>query len=149
VYLTRNLTCVYFRVITSHFNIRAVFSIGTSHIPSSECHCNLAAIFVLPELYFRSFCAHEKNVVALYLDLQICSTDHNSRAVYGLNCLRTLKHWDRGFEESWKFVCVYSVFVLSCVQVAVLRRADPISKEFTGCVKNKKLKKRPRPNKGL
>jgi hypothetical protein len=26
-------------------------------------------------------------------------------------------------------VCVYSVFVLSCVQVAALRRADPSSKE--------------------
>jgi hypothetical protein len=27
------------------------------------------------------------------------------------------------------FVCVYSVSVLSCVQVAVLRRADPPSKD--------------------
>jgi hypothetical protein len=27
-------------------------------------------------------------------------------------------------------VCVYSVFVLSCVQVATLRRADSPSKEF-------------------
>jgi hypothetical protein len=26
-------------------------------------------------------------------------------------------------------VCVYSVFVLSCVQIAALRRADPRSKE--------------------
>jgi hypothetical protein len=26
-------------------------------------------------------------------------------------------------------VCVYSVFVLSCIQVAALRRADPLSKE--------------------
>jgi hypothetical protein len=26
-------------------------------------------------------------------------------------------------------VCVYSAFVLSCVQVAALRRADPSSKE--------------------
>jgi hypothetical protein len=31
--------------------------------------------------------------------------------------------------EAWMFVCVYFVFMLSCVQVAVLRRADPPSKE--------------------
>jgi hypothetical protein len=30
----------------------------------------------------------------------------------------------------WIFVCVYSVFLLSCMQVAALRRADPTSKEF-------------------
>jgi hypothetical protein len=31
--------------------------------------------------------------------------------------------------EAWMSVCVYSSFVLSCVQVAALRRADPPSKE--------------------
>jgi hypothetical protein len=31
-------------------------------------------------------------------------------------------------------VCVYSVFVLSCVQVAALRRADHSPREF--CLKN-------------
>jgi hypothetical protein len=39
-------------------------------------------------------------------------------------------------------VCVYSVFVLSCVQVATLQRADPPSKEFYRlCKKIKRLKK--------
>jgi hypothetical protein len=33
------------------------------------------------------------------------------------------------------FVCVCSVFVPSCVQVAALRRADPSSKEPTDCLK--------------
>jgi hypothetical protein len=43
-----------------------------------------------------------------------------------------LKHWDRGFEPHMRHgcVCVYSVYVLSCVQEAALRRADPLSKEF-------------------
>jgi hypothetical protein len=31
--------------------------------------------------------------------------------------------------EAWMFICVYSVFVLSSVQVAALRRSDPPSKE--------------------
>jgi hypothetical protein len=31
--------------------------------------------------------------------------------------------------EAWISVCVYSVFVLSCVQVAAWRWADPPSKE--------------------
>jgi hypothetical protein len=45
---------------------------------------------------------------------------------------------------------VYSVFVLSCVQVAALRQADPPSKKSYRLCKNiKKLEKRPRSNKGL
>jgi hypothetical protein len=40
-------------------------------------------------------------------------------------------------------VCVYSVFVLYCVQVAALRQADPPSKESYRLCKNiKKLKKK-------
>jgi hypothetical protein len=38
-------------------------------------------------------------------------------------------------------VCVYSVFVLSCVQVAALRRADPPSKGPTNCVKDQETEK--------
>jgi hypothetical protein len=38
-------------------------------------------------------------------------------------------------------VCVYSVFVLSCVQVVALRLADPPSKEFTDWLKGQKNKK--------
>jgi hypothetical protein len=51
-----------------------------------------------------------------------------------MNCLRSLKRWDRGFESHSGHgcllcVCVYSVFVLPCVQVSALRRADHTSKE--------------------
>jgi hypothetical protein len=44
-----------------------------------------------------------------------------------MNYLRPLEPWDRVFESH--SICVYSVFVLSCVQVEALRRADPPSKE--------------------
>jgi hypothetical protein len=58
--------------------------------------------------------------------------------------------WVRIPLEAWISVCVYSVFVGSCVQVAALRRADLPSKEsYRLCEKIKKLKKRPRSNKGL
>jgi hypothetical protein len=36
---------------------------------------------------------------------------------------------DSNLTEAWMSVCVYSLFVLSCVQVAALRRADPQFKE--------------------
>jgi hypothetical protein len=44
---------------------------------------------------------------------------------------------------------VYSVFVLSCVQVAALRRADPRPRSPTDCVKDQETEKRPRSNKGM
>jgi hypothetical protein len=42
---------------------------------------------------------------------------------------KTLGSWVRIQLEALMSVCVYSVFVLSCVQIATLRRADPPSKE--------------------
>jgi hypothetical protein len=45
---------------------------------------------------------------------------HSGRAVWGMNCLRSLGRWDRGFESHLRHgclvcVCVYSVLVLSYV----------------------------------
>jgi hypothetical protein len=46
-------------------------------------------------------------------------------------------------------VCIYSVFVLPCVQVAALRRADPPSKEFYGlCIGLRNRKSGQGPTKG-
>jgi hypothetical protein len=60
--------------------------------------------------------------------------DHSGRAVWGMNCFRSLGRWDRGFESHLGhgclvYVCVYSVFLLSFVSVAALRRADHSSKK--------------------
>jgi hypothetical protein len=43
--------------------------------------------------------------------------------------VRTLGSWVRIPLEAMMSVCVYSVFVLSCVQEGALRRADHPSKE--------------------
>jgi hypothetical protein len=42
---------------------------------------------------------------------------------------QTLGSWVRIPLEAWMSVCVYSAFVLSCVQVAALRRDNSLSKE--------------------
>jgi hypothetical protein len=42
---------------------------------------------------------------------------------------RILGSWVRTPLKAWMSVCVYSVFVLFCIYVAALRRADPPSKE--------------------
>jgi hypothetical protein len=43
--------------------------------------------------------------------------------------VQTLRSWVRMPLETWISVCIFSVFVLSCVYVAALRLADPPSKE--------------------
>jgi hypothetical protein len=58
--------------------------------------------------------------------------DHRGLAVWGMNCLRSHERCDLGFDATWGMdvcVCVYSVFVLLCLYVAVLRRTDHLSKE--------------------
>jgi hypothetical protein len=63
--------------------------------------------------------------------------------------VRTLGSWVGIPLKAGMFVCVYSVFLLSCVQVVAFRLADPPSKSPIDCVRINKLKKRPRFNKGL
>jgi hypothetical protein len=55
---------------------------------------------------------------------------------------QTLGSWVRIPLRAWIYMCVYPVFVLSCVQVAALRRADPPSKEsYQLCKRSRNCKK--------
>jgi hypothetical protein len=55
-----------------------------------------------------------------------------------MNCLRPLKHWDRGFESQSRHgcLCAFILLVLPCVQVEALRRAIPGPRSPTDCVKD-------------
>jgi hypothetical protein len=41
--------------------------------------------------------------------------DHIGRAVYGMNCLRSLEHWDHGFEFRLKHGCLCAFILSLCV----------------------------------
>jgi hypothetical protein len=54
--------------------------------------------------------------------------DHRGRAVWGVKCLRLLKHWTRGFESHWRHECLpaFIVFVLSCVSRGLAMGWSPV-----------------------
>jgi hypothetical protein len=54
---------------------------------------------------------------------------------------RTLESSVRIPLEAWMSMCIYCVFVLSCVRVAALQRAYPPSKESYDCIKDKETGK--------
>jgi hypothetical protein len=60
---------------------------------------------------------------------------------HGISSLaRAVGSWARIPLEAWMFVCVYSVFVLSCMLVAALRKSDHPSKKSYR-LSNNKIKK--------
>jgi hypothetical protein len=69
--------------------------------------------------------------------------DDGGRAVKGMNCLRPLQHWHYGFESHLRHdVCMFILFVLSCMQVAALRRLMPRPESPTDYVKDQETEKR-------
>jgi hypothetical protein len=53
------------------------------------------------------------------------------------------QHWNRGFESHLRHgcLCAFILFVLSCVQVAALRQADPHPRSPVDCVKDQETEK--------
>jgi hypothetical protein len=40
--------------------------------------------------------------------------DHSNRAVYSIDCLRLLKHWDHGFESHLRYGCLFAFILCLC-----------------------------------
>jgi hypothetical protein len=80
--------------------------------------------------------------------------DHSSRAVWGMNCVRSLEGWDRGFESHSRHgclyrVCLFCVCVVLCVGSGLATGWSPVQGVLPTVYRIKKLKKWPRSNKGL
>jgi hypothetical protein len=80
--------------------------------------------------------------------------DHSGRALYGMNCLHSLDHWGRGFESHSRHECLYfvplfCVCVVLCVGRGFSTGWSPVQGVLPTVYWIKKLKKWPRPNKGL
>jgi hypothetical protein len=74
-------------------------------------------------------------------DVSLFADDHSGRTVWGMNCLRPLERWDRGFESHSRHGCLrLSCVYVNFVQVAALYQADPPSRESYRFSKIKKLK---------
>jgi hypothetical protein len=70
--------------------------------------------------------------IYIYIMCNKFKTEHYSPVylwLYLSSLARTLRSWVRIPLKAWMFVCVYSAFMLSCVHIAALRRADHSSKE--------------------
>jgi hypothetical protein len=83
-------------------------------------------------------------------DVLYCQSQWPRRLSHGL-CSRaqTLGSWVRIPLEAWMSVCIYSVFVRSCVKVAALRRAGPPSEDsYRLCKKSRSWKCGQDPTKG-
>jgi hypothetical protein len=68
--------------------------------------------------FFIAVIPGTETVLFDFRSLSTLSADHGGRAALGMNILRSLERWDRGFEshsEAWMFLCAVILFVLSCV----------------------------------
>jgi hypothetical protein len=102
------------------------------------------------ELVLSTICIHKSNTVSPHIRKEMEGTfkqcywvkfpslqydgltdpfaDHSGRTFWGMKCLRSLEHWDRGFESHSRHGCLFA-FILCLCQVAALRWVDPTSKE--------------------
>jgi hypothetical protein len=90
-----------------------------------------------------------KKYTTYFVCMHVC-TDYSGRAVWGMNCLRLLGSWDRGFEFQSRHGCLcvrlFCVCVALCVGSGLATDWSPVPQTV---YRIKKLQKRPRPNKRL
>jgi hypothetical protein len=107
----------------------------------------LSKTTLLSSISFSSNLSHI-NDIPLISSAYVCKqADDSGRALRHepSSPAQTQGSWVRIRLEAWMSVCIYSVFVLSNVQVVALRRADPRPRNPTDCVYIKILKKLRRP----
>jgi hypothetical protein len=78
--------------------------------------------------------------------------EHSGRAVWGMNCLRSLERWDRGFDSHSSHRCLCAFILCLCCSVCRQRPCYgliPRPRSPTNWYGIKKLKKRPKSNKRL
>jgi hypothetical protein len=78
--------------------------LGQSHLRFSDLQTELIQSALDSREMYNTDRAH-MHFECLYL------ADHSVRALWGMKCLRPLKHWDRGFESHSKHGCL-STFLL-------------------------------------
>jgi hypothetical protein len=84
---------------------------------------------------------HRCQFIVVYLKMLIIAiADHSGRAVYGINCLRSLEHWDRGFEAHSSHGCL-------CACSGLAMGWSPVQGVLPAVYRVKKQKKRQRSNK--
>jgi hypothetical protein len=60
----------------------------------------------------------------LFSCLYVSSADHSDRAGQGMNSLRSLEHWDRGFESHSRHGCLCAFILCLCCSVCRQRPCD-------------------------
>jgi hypothetical protein len=96
--------------------VRKVMKNVKSGIIKSKYHCNISTFSEIP--YLVIFLFHPKPN----------KPDHSGCMDYCMNSLHPLKHWGRGFQSHSRhgcFLCIHSVFVLSCVCSSLAKGSCP------------------------
>jgi hypothetical protein len=59
----------------------------------------------------------ENNLCDIFMSMDFVFADHSGRAVYGMNRLRLLEHWGRGFETRSRHEWPYAFILCLCYSV--------------------------------
>jgi hypothetical protein len=92
----------------------------------------------------------QKRTPSLFYSVTTIRADHSGRAVWGMNCLRSLERRDRRFESQPRHRCLCAFilcFCSVCKQRPCYALIPPVPGVLPIVYRIKKLKKRPRSNK--